>query len=374
MSLIAVNFQTDYEDSNKKFFQFERETTIEEMLLTFLKNSNSKVTLDPSEICFFFNNRILNKNNNLKKKIKDVFRFPNTCIKVFETSNVLMAPIPVADSFIKFEDYKSYFINLHKKISEFFDENYSNLNYDETYKQNFVDFINSMDIEQKYTIIQWVDKINSGTVQEFIQAYTGETPLCYSLNKWLRKCDMNEFDKIKYFAGPFSYSLYKYAYNDSKMRVNYSKKFYRKMVLKSKDYEKYKNYIGELICYPAFTSTSEKDMSKYTFPTSTAIGINNIKSDDIYVVLFIDYKCNNSSYPTPCVNVSYDSVNSDEKEYIFPPFSFFKIEKVENRDGTSKDPHIIYMSVPNKRILIEFAIKNNKNIIYDKDLNELYSS
>ena len=146
------------------------------------------------------------------------------------------------------------------------------------------------------------------------------------------------------------------------------------MVIKSEDYEKYKKNIGELICYPAFTSTSEKDMTKSTFPTSTAIEVNNIKSDDIYVVLFIDYKCNNSSYPTPCVNVSYDSVNSGEKEYIFPPFSFFKIEKVENRSGISKDPHIIYMTVPNKRILIEFAIKNNKTIYYDKDLNELYSS
>ena len=369
MSLITVNFQTNYEDSNK--FQFERETTIEEMLLTFLKNSNSKVTLDPSEISFIYNAIILNTNNNLKKKIKDVFKSPYACqIRVIDTSNILMAGIPIAECFIKFEDYKSYFINLHKKISEFFDENYSNLNYDETYKQNFVDFINSMDIEEKYTIIQLVNKINSGAVHEFIQAYTGETPLCYLLNKCLRKCDMNEFDKIKYFVGPFSYSLYKNAYNDSKMRVNYSKKFYRKMVLKSKDYEKYKNNIGELICYPAFTSTIEKDI----IPTPTAIEINNIKSDDIYVVLLIDYKCNNPCYPTPCVNVSYDSVYSGEKEYIFPPFSFFKIEKLENRSGTSKNPHIIYMSVPNKRILIEFAIKNNKNIIYDKNLNELYSS
>ena len=101
------------------------------------------------------------------------------------------------------------------------------------------------------------------------------------------------------------------------------KNFIEKWYLSHKDYEKYKNNIGELICYPAFTSTSEKDMSKYTFPTSTAIGINNIKIDDIYVVLFIDYKCNNSSYPTPCVNVSYDSVNSDEKVF-FRLFLFLK--------------------------------------------------
>ena len=146
------------------------------------------------------------------------------------------------------------------------------------------------------------------------------------------------------------------------------------MALNECDYQAYKYSIGELICFPAFTSTSEEDMAKYSFPTPTAIEINNIKSYDIYVVLIIDYKCNNSSYPTPCINVSYDSVNSGEKEYIFPPFSFFKIEKVEDRSGISSDPHIIYMTVPNKRVLIEFAIKNNKTIYYDKDKNELYSS
>ena len=43
---------------------------------------------------------------------------------------------PIADTFINFQDYKTYFISLHKKLSEFFDDNYSNLNYDITYKHN----------------------------------------------------------------------------------------------------------------------------------------------------------------------------------------------------------------------------------------------
>ena len=305
----------------------------------------------------------------LKKKMsslsieKKVFPFVENEKKIF----------PLVDTFINFEDYKNYYIDLHEKLSDFFDENYSNLKYDYTYKQTFLNYINSKDIDKKSSIEEWVNKINSGTVQEFIQAYTGETPLCYSLNKWLRECDRDEFDKIKYFAGPFSYSLYRYAHNNPQTKINFSKKFYRKMVLKNHDYIEYKNNIGELICYPAFTSTSEKDMSKYTFPTKLAIDINNIKNDDIYVLLFFDYKCNNSSYPTPCINVSYYSSNSGEKEYIFPPFSFFRIDKVETRSGSSYDPHIIYMTVPNKRVLIEFAIKNKKTINYDKNLNEFYS-
>lgn len=198
--------------------------------------------------------------------------------------------------FILFEDYKSYFILLHKKLSEFFDENYSSLSYKSSHKQNFINFINSKNIKEKNKIIEWVNSINSGTVSEFIQAYTGETPLCYSLNKWMRECKKDDFEKIKYFAGPFSYSLYKYAHDNSKMKVNYSKNFYRKMVISLMDYESYKENIGKLICYPAFTSVSEKDMTKYNFPTQLAKGINNIKSDDISVILYIYYKCNNSFY------------------------------------------------------------------------------
>ena len=48
-------------------------------------------------------------------------------------------------------------------------------------------------------------KVILGTVKEFIEAYSGETALCYSLNRWFRNCNENEYEKIKYFAGPFRY-------------------------------------------------------------------------------------------------------------------------------------------------------------------------
>ena len=45
------------------------------------------------------------------------------------------------------------------------------------------------------------------------------------------------------------------------MKVNFSKKFYRKMALNECDYQAYKYSIGELICFPAFTSTSEEEQN-----------------------------------------------------------------------------------------------------------------
>ena len=273
---------------------------------------------------------------------------------------------------ITFDEYKDTYINLHRKLAEFFNSNYYSMTYENSYKNIFNNFIESSDVDEKSNIVSWVNKVTNGTVKEFIEAYTGETPLCYSLNKWLRNCDEGEFDKIKYFAGPFSYALYKFARDDKNNGVFYSKTFYRKMTIKLSDFFLYKILEGELVCYPAFTSTSEKDISKYNFPTNLAINVNKLSSNDVSVVLIIKYNCKSSSYPTPCVNASGYSVNAGEQEFIFPPFSFFKIVKVEEKEGKPDNPHVIRMTTPSKRSLIEFGIKNYKTPSYNRYSDELY--
>ena len=100
---------------------------------------------------------------------------------------------------------------------------------------------------------------------------------------------------------------------------------------------------------------------------------NQINPNDVSVVLIIDYKCGKSFYSSPCVNASGYSVNAGEQEFIFPPFSFFRIVKVEEREGNPKDPHIISMTTPKKKTLIEFEIKRNKTICYNREEDELYS-
>ena len=92
----------------------------------------------------------------------------------------------------------------------------------------------------------------------------------------MRECDNTQYEKVKYFSGPFSYALYQYAYKDRNQGVYATKNFYRKMTIKLSDFPLYKIFIGELICYPAFASTSEEDMTKYDFPTSTAICVNDL--------------------------------------------------------------------------------------------------
>lgn len=308
-------------------------------------------------------------------KIKQVLADFQSIFKYLSDSQITNDTVIINNKFITFEDYSNKYINFHKILAKFFNEKYNNISYDSSNKKKFLDFVDSIkDVEGKNMIRLFVEKVEYGTVKEFIEAYTGETTLCYSLNRWLRNLNEYEYNGLQYFAGPFSYALYKYAYDRKNQGIYYTKKFYRKMTIKLSDFYMYKIFIGELICYPAFTSTSEKDISKYNFPTATAIEVNKLTANDISVVLIIEYICYNKNDSTPCINASEYSVNSGEEEYIFPPFSFFKITNVEERDGKPNNPHIIYMSIPSKSNLVEFWLKQNRTINYNSKENRLYSS
>ena len=322
--------------------------------------------------CFYINKYLPLKSK--YGKIKAVLNdFESIFDNIISNNSVLNYQI-IPCKFITFDDYKSNYISLHKKLSYFFNTSYNDVYYDSTYKNIFIEFIKNSEIDLKKEAIDLINGVTKGTVGQFINAYTGENILCYRLNRWMRECDNNQYEKVKYFSGPFSYVLYQYAYKDRNQGVYATKNFYRKMTIKLSDFLLYKIFIGELICYPAFTSTSEEDMTKYDFPTSTAICVNDLTPNDVSVILNITYKCKNSFNVTPCINVVNYSVNAGEKEFIFPPFSFFKIEKVVEKSGIPSDPHVIYMSVPNKKNLLEFGLKNNKTIYYNKENNELYYS
>ena len=358
--------------------EFNPSDTIESILRNYLIKTSLPNNLNIENIVFLYNSKILNTTQNIRMQASRFFKTNNCLIKVLQLNNIKYAgeEFDHTYTFLTLDEYnEDKFISLHRKLTEFFDEKYADLNYSYSYKSIFTDFLRESNIDFKDEIIRWVNNIKSGTINEFIDSYIGESPLCYALNRFLRNCQKEDYDKIKYFAGPFSYALYRFAYKEPEVGVHYSKTFYRKMVLKYENYKHYQKHIGKVICYPAFTSTSEKDISKYDYPDSKAIKVNNINvNDDISVLLIIRYKCNNSSYPTPCVHISNEAKNLDDIEYLFPAFSFFKIEKIEERDGKPNNPHFIYMNVPNKRTLVEFEIKKYKKIYYDNNTNELYSS
>ena len=90
---------------------------------------------------------------------------------------------------------------LHKKLSYFFNTSYNDVYYDSTYKNIFIEFIKNSEIDLKKDAIDLINGVTEGTVDQFIDAYTGENILCYSLNRWMRKWIILSTKKLSIFLG-----------------------------------------------------------------------------------------------------------------------------------------------------------------------------
>ena len=70
---------------------FNINETIQSLLSEFLKRTNSRQVLDIEKISFMCNTNIINKKENLPKKIRDVIKgnFPQFTIKIRDTDNII---------------------------------------------------------------------------------------------------------------------------------------------------------------------------------------------------------------------------------------------------------------------------------------------
>ena len=87
---LYLKFKTNDETINSKLFQFDGGMTVKAMLESFLKQTNSKMTLNPDDIAFQYGAIILNKQEQLNKVISSVFTAKkNTPIRVQDVNNVI---------------------------------------------------------------------------------------------------------------------------------------------------------------------------------------------------------------------------------------------------------------------------------------------
>ena len=164
------------------------------------------------------------------------------------------------------------------------------------------------------------------------------------------------------------YSLYKYAKDNPSKKSN-EKILRRALSMKKTDLYLYKACEGNIIILPGFTSTSEKlligrlrtFMGKYIYK-------NNNKILE-YVEMVIKFTKNSFNNEILAVNISSISSQPYEEEILFPPFSFFKINKVVFKSGVINDPHQIFVEVINKKCNIESKIKIGRKVYYDPKLN-----
>ena len=259
-----------------------------------------------------------------------------------------------SSNLIFFEEYNSIYIKLHYEFIIKYDL-YKQLKAKSISPKQFLSFVKTQYpfflelAEQLFPDIDFFIKNTNESkervkqifycedkLENYIKNYTLESFYYRYLNKFLREGNYYSFRILSSHIATFIYNLYDYREKNINIHEKYD--LYRKMFIKKEDLKLYKNSIGRVICYPAFTSTSidENAFTPY-----------QVDPDDELVKLIIEQNNTKS-----VVLISEFSKYPQEKEYLFLPFSFFKIKNVEEHIGTEDDPHIIYL----------IAIKSDKPI------------
>ena len=288
---------------------------------------------------------IYNKFSYLKKKLKN--------IKEIKIDNIS------SSNLIYFEDYSRIYIKLHYefirkyslyklltkeyiKESEFLEFIAKEFPYYlDLAKQLFPDkneiiYFFATNTKESMTAIEEIFN-NDNNIKTYIHNYTKESFYYKYLNKFLRKGNFDSFRILSSHVAKFIYKLYDYRNkNTNKQNRN---DLYRKMYLNPNEIKQYEQSVGRVICYPSFTSTSLGKDNYIAHPCN---------KDDELVLLIIKQNETKS-----VVSISEFSPYPNEEEYLFLPFSFFKINKVEIKNGSVNNPHIIHLIALNSEKPIE---------------------
>ena len=183
------------------------------------------------------------------------------------------------------------------------------------------------------------DNLLDDNIQSYIHNYTSEGFYYKYLNKFLREGDFDAFRTLSSHIAKFIFKLYDYRQKNI-LKQKYSN-LYRKIYLHKVDIKLYEKSINKVICFPSFTSTT-LDENNFQ-PNKSNLG-------DEYELVMFNIKQNNTK---SVVLISEFSEFPEEEEYLFLPFSFFKIMKVELKNGSEDDPHIIHLLAINSYKPIE---------------------
>ena len=210
-------------------------------------------------------------------------------------------------------------------------------------------FINYTDEPVKIVreVFECDNDILDDNLESYIQNYTKESFYYKYLNKFLKEGNFDEFRTLSSHIAKFIFKLYDY--REKNLHKQKLSNLYRRIYLNRDDVKFYQQSIDRVICYPSFTSTS---IGKKNFTPF------NTEPNAQLVLLIIEQNNTKSA-----VSISEFSEYPEEEEYLFLPFSFFKITKVELKRGTNNDPHIIHLLALN-------SAKPVEELFYDFIKNE----
>ena len=214
--------------------------------------------------------------------------------------------------------------------------------------------------------------------ENLLKFYTSDVGFYKYINEWLRTLDYKIYKQISPIVGKMTNIIY----SDIIEKSENSEKekdilLFRGFSSKKADIFLNKACEGDIICYPAFTSTSEEKEVADEFIENVNIDKTNLNEKRAYLMI-LKYNIK--------VGCKYQEADIakfskfDESERLFPPFSFFKINEVKFKnkdednkndqeiyDGTKDHPFIINLEVINRNFYLDQAILKNEEFKYNKE-------
>ena len=88
---VKLKFNTEINSIREKIFTYDCEMTIENLLNSFLRETNSIHNLNSKSIQFVYKSKIINSDGFLKKKAKEIFRFldQTNLVQVYDSQNII---------------------------------------------------------------------------------------------------------------------------------------------------------------------------------------------------------------------------------------------------------------------------------------------
>ena len=262
---------------------------------------------------------------------------------------------------ISFYEYENCYFVFHKALSFFFKQDFSETKFLKGYVNELISYLNNdkdIDINNKTKIIKIMNKLKESNnfAEDVLKEYTSEDGFVYLFNKILRRIE-DGILQLSFFIGPMYYSLVTYVKNNNSVGLNKDYTLYRKIVVTKLDLNMYFMEVGNIICFPSFTSTSLKSGFSTTY---NALKTNNIhdKKVELEMIIFYKYSYNNIS---PGIIVGKNSYFTSEQEVLLFPFTFIKVISIDNA-GFNR--YKLKCEIINRDKILEFGLKNNKKIIY----------
>ena len=267
---------------------------------------------------------------------------------------------------ITFYDYKDKYIEFHKIIS---------MQYGKLYQKS--SFLTALNILQEYLssdskysdfdiqyLLNNLEVFSRGPrdYKKIIHEYTNET-FYLLFNKWLNSVDPLAIRKIAFFIAGMQLSLNIYGKREKK-GIYFNAELYRGTLLNYSNVLNYVRNIGNIITFPSFLSTTfdvniAKDFSQFYFPKEAREGLFSAN-----YIIYINPKNN---WIAQGFDISNISSYKEEKEILFQPFCFFRIQKV-NVD-MNLNMCYIYMELIGKKEIWEQKMNNKSSIEYNRNEN-----